>query len=307
MNNTNPPQTKSRVRLRKRLKQLLRPVVQSFLSPKSVQSLRFLEWYLADYLVRRVTSNFSRRAPHVRRFGKTLSPSIGERLEKVNVLAPTEMCKVMTKLGSDKGSNKYTTLYSALFNDRRGESLRILELGMGTNNLNVLSNMGVFGAPGASHRGWRKLFPHSRIYGADIDKGILFEEDRIKTFYCDQLDRKSIDNLWSHPELRDGADIIIEDGLHTYDANVSFLEGSLQRLRPGGIYIIEDIGWDTFDRWYERLQNTYAKQFPDHEFAFAVLSERGHNNILAVRRPNSATPPGASNSRPANVAVPVAG
>jgi len=214
----------------------------------------------------------------------------------------------MTKLGSDKGSNKYTTLYSALFNDRRREPLRILELGLGSNNLNVLSNMGVFGAPGASHRGWRQLFPHALIYGADIDRGILFEEERIKTFYCDQLDRNSIDKLWSHPELRDGADIIIEDGLHTFDANISFLEGSLQHLRPGGIYVIEDIGWDTFEKWYDRLQNTYAKQFSDYEFAFAVLSERGHNNILAIRRPeNSAVAPSSPNPQVSEVAGSVAG
>lgn len=37
----------------------------------------------------------------------------------------------------------------------------------------------------------RELFPHALVYGADIDRDILFEEDRIKTFYCNQLDSVS--------------------------------------------------------------------------------------------------------------------
>jgi hypothetical protein len=122
------------------------------------------------------------------------------------------------------------------------------------------------------------------VYGADIDRGILFEEDRIKTFHCDQLDAASIRELWSRPELRDGADIIIEDGLHTLEANISFLEGSLGHLRPGGIYVTEDIGADCFDEWFDRLEKTYSKQYPKYEFAFVTLSERGYNNMLVVRR-----------------------
>ena len=34
------------------------------------------------------------------------------------------------------------------------------------------------------------------IYGADIDKDILFTEDRIKTFYVDQLSADSIKKMW---------------------------------------------------------------------------------------------------------------
>jgi len=285
MNTADTIQLQPPMKFKKRVKRLLRPLVYRTLSPRMVQSLRFLSWYLSYYIPRLLSSGFSRRAPQVRHFGATLAPSIAERLKNVNVLAPTEMCRVMTKFGSDKGSNKYTTLYSALFNDRRDQALRILELGLGSNNEEVLSNMGVFGAPGASHRGWRQLFPRSLVYGADIDRRILFEEDRIKTFYCDQLDKSVIRELWSRPELRDGVDIMIEDGLHTFEANVSFLEASLEHLRPGGIYVAEDVGWDTFDKWYDRLEKVYAKQYPTYEFAFVVLAERGHNNMLVIRKP----------------------
>src|SRR5438552_10511189 len=268
------------------IKHLVRPLVYRTLSPRMVQSLRFLWWSLSSYFPRLVTSRFARRTPQVRGFGAAHVPSdLAKQLQSVNLLAPTEMCRVMTKYGSDKGRpNNYTPLYSALFKERCDQPLRVFELGLGTNNPDAPSNMGVFGAPGASLRGWRQLFPHALVYGADIDRGILFQEDRIKTFYCDQLDRSSIRELWSHPDLRGGVDIIIEDGLHTFEANVSFLEGSLDQLRPGGIYVTEDIGWDRFDEWYDRLETIYSKQYPRYEFAFVILANRGYNNLLVVRR-----------------------
>jgi SAM-dependent methyltransferase len=251
-----------------------------------VQSLRFWWWSLSSYFPRRATSLFARRTPQVRGFGPAHAASnLEKQLQNVNVLAPTDMCRVMAKYGSDKGRlNNYTPVYSALFKERREQSLRVFELGLGTNNPDAPSNMGVFGAPGASLRGWRQLFPHALVYGADIDREILFQEDRIKTFYCDQLDRSSIRELWSHPDLRGGVDIIIEDGLHTFGANVSFLEGSLDYLRPGGIYVTEDIGWDRFDEWYDRLETIYSKQYPRYEFAFVILANPGYNNLLVVRR-----------------------
>ena len=124
------------------------------------------------------------------------------------------------------------------------------------------------------------------MYGADIDREILFQEDRIKTFYCDQLDSSSIRELWSQPDLKASLDIIIEDGLHTFEANVSFLEESLDHLRPGGIYVCEDIFEDQIDRWCDRLENVYSKQYPTYEFAFVVLPNGRDqaNNLLVVYR-----------------------
>jgi hypothetical protein len=48
--------------------------------------------------------------------------------------------------------------------------------------------------------------------------------------------------------------------------------------------VTEDIGWDSFDEWFNRLENNYSKQYPTYEFAFVTLSERGHNNMLVIRR-----------------------
>lgn len=155
----------------------------------------------------------------------------------------TNLCSIMTSHGSDKGNyHNYTTLYSQLFNEFRNDTLNIFELGLGTNNIDVPSNMGIFGIPGASLRGWADYFPNSQIYGADIDDRILFQEGSISTFYCDQRDKKSIEDMFSNDLLKDVPfDIIIEDGLHEFEANLTFLMNSIKHLKQGGIYIIEDL------------------------------------------------------------------
>ena len=37
---------------------------------------------------------------------------------------------------------------------------------------------------------WKEYFSNAEIYGADIDKNVLFFENRIKTYHVDQLDEK---------------------------------------------------------------------------------------------------------------------
>ena len=55
---------------------------------------------------------------------------------------------------------------------------------------------GVDGKPLASLRAWRDYFKNAKIFGADVDKDCLFNEDRIKTFYVDQSDKDSVINMW---------------------------------------------------------------------------------------------------------------
>lgn len=147
--------------------------------------------------------------------------------------------------------------------------------------------MGIEGRPGASLRGWRELFPNAHIYGADIDRDILFEENRIKTFYCDQLNSVAIRDLWSRPVFQRGCDIIIDDGLHTFEGNTSFLDGSLEYLRPDGVYVIEDIENETLGKWHNQLETICVNRFPNHVFALVKLPNSLNecdNNMLIIRR-----------------------
>lgn len=71
----------------------------------------------------------------------------------------------------------------------------ILEIGLGTNDPTLVSSMGSGGRPGPSLYAFKQYLPNANIYGADIDKDILFNEERINTCYVDQLDIKTFDNI----------------------------------------------------------------------------------------------------------------
>jgi SAM-dependent methyltransferase len=178
----------------------------------------------------------------------------------------TSLCEIMGKYGSDKGCinitqswHNYTTAYYSLFNKLRDKPLRIFELGLGTNNLNIPSNMGVNGKPGASLYGWRDFFLNSNIFGADIDMNILFKADRIETFYCDQTNPYIINQMWNNSHLQEDFDIIIDDGLHKFAANVCFFENSIHKLKPDGYYIIEDIRQDEEQLFEDKIKEWEIK------------------------------------------------
>ena len=115
------------------------------------------------------------------------------------------------KYGSDKGyldfekptpfgwkSHSYSEIYFDLFNLKKDEIKLVFECGIGSNNPNMSNNMTVSGKPGASLRVWNDYFKNALIFGADIDKSILFSEGRIKTFHVDQLKKESIKSLWDN-------------------------------------------------------------------------------------------------------------
>lgn len=205
---------------------------------------------------------------------------------------PTPLCKIMGDFGSDKGHSdinsswhNYTLKYYELFKDIREKKIRIFELGLGTNNTSLPSNMGPNGKPGASLYGWEAFFPNASIYGADIDKNILFNKDRIKTFYCDQTNKLEIEKMWQHKELIENFDIIIEDGLHEFHANVIFFENSIHKIKSGGIYIIEDILNNTLEIWNDKI-NEWRQKYTSCEFEIVQLSSQRNpfdNTLLIVR------------------------
>jgi SAM-dependent methyltransferase len=203
----------------------------------------------------------------------------------------TPLCEIMGRNGSDKGSidittswHNYTTFYYSIFKDIRQKKLRIFELGLGTNNVNIPSNMGPNGRPGASLYGWAEFFPNSDIFGADIDTQILFKKDRIKTFYCDQTNPYLIQYMWNQPELKENFDIIIEDGLHVFEASVCFFENSIRKLNPGGYFIIEDILVKTETQFMNKIKE-WENIYKDCTFKLLnIPSTRNSNcdNMLLV-------------------------
>lgn len=203
----------------------------------------------------------------------------------------TPLCQIMAKHGSDKGGfhgigrHNYTQFYHTLFSDIREAVDSVFEFGIGSTRPDIAHNMGSGGKPGASLRGWREYFPNANIYAADIDKDILEPEYRIIKFHCDQTDPASIDALWRRPELRNKTfDIILEDGLHVFDAQLLFMKKSLHKLREGGYYICEDIPDRDFGEWRTALREL-AEEHPGRSFELVKIDnpKTDWNSVVLVK------------------------
>jgi SAM-dependent methyltransferase len=195
------------------------------------------------------------------------------------------LCEIMRRNGSDKSTyHNYTLFYDSIFSHMVGKGIDIFEMGLGTNNTSMLSNMGADGRPGASLRGWNEYFINANVYGADIDRDILFDEGRIKTFFCDQTSPRIISDMWNGHFIDKKFDIIIDDGLHEFHANFTFLECSIHKLRPGGIFVIEDLLPHTANMFREcqrELESRYGCTIDIFEIEHAQNSV---DNCLFVAR-----------------------
>jgi hypothetical protein len=205
---------------------------------------------------------------------------------KKNILS--ELCE---KYGSDKGylditkkpwgwpAHSYANFYYNLFNDCKNEIKLVFECGIGTNNKKIISNMSTCYKPGASLRVWRDYFKNSLVYGADIDKEILFEEDRIFTFYINQLESRSIKEMCLNIN-KNNFDIIIDDGLHSYEAAITLFLNSFYKLKKRGIYIIEDVHFN----YINKLSKELIKYNPEVILLNDKNAERLDNNLILIRK-----------------------
>jgi len=198
--------------------------------------------------------------------------NIEQAVERYTTTDSKDLDFLMDMKGSDKGPiwHFYSRFYQTLFEPIRNKPLSIFELGIGTNNVDISSNMGAHGKPGASLYAWSEFFHDADIYAADIDKDCLIEhaKRRIKSYYCDQTDKKVIQELWANEDLSGiQFDILIEDGLHEPFANKIFFEESYQKVKVGGVYIIEDIYYK-HEQYFRDLLEKWKTTYPQFVFCF---------------------------------------
>jgi hypothetical protein len=184
-----------------------------------------------------------------------------------------ELAVMLCERGSDKSTNHdYERLYAHILGPRRSEHLSVFEVGLGSPNQDVTGNMGLGAKPGASLRAFRDYLPNAQIFGADVDRRILFGEERITTFYVDQTDPRTFEHLErSLPEL----DLVIDDGLHCTHANLATVEFAIRKLRSRGWLVIEDIRESSLDLW-----KLVGMILPPDRFASVIV--RGRDGFLFV-------------------------
>jgi hypothetical protein len=131
---------------------------------------------------------------------------------------------------TDKNTvHSYLETYENLFSAKRLTSTHILEIGI---------------QDGGSVKLWYDYFINANIYGLDIRKikdvwPVLLNNERIKIGCFDAYSAEFIsENL---PSLNVKFDILIDDGPHTLESMIKFINGYLPFLKNKGILIIEDV------------------------------------------------------------------
>jgi hypothetical protein len=119
----------------------------------------------------------------------------------------------------------YFDIYQRHFSKFVGREVHVLEVGIFS---------------GGSLSMWKEYFgADCRVYGVDIEPVCMaYQDDKTKVFIGDQADR----SFWAGvrkavPKL----DILIDDGGHQPEQQRITLEEMLPHLRPGGVYLCEDI------------------------------------------------------------------
>lgn len=131
--------------------------------------------------------------------------------------------------GNDKGGqiHSYLETYDKLFEPFR-DGCTILEIGLAT---------------GDSIKLWDRYFENSKIIGVDISVVFSFEEmplaakNNVHIIECDATKLE----LLEHIKEYDGLDLVIEDGSHVTQDQISTFNLLKSKMKPGGIYIMEDI------------------------------------------------------------------
>lgn len=157
----------------------------------------------------------------------------------------TPLCQLAYQYGTDKCpqiKHTYTPFYFELLKDQRESIKKVLEIGVGDNKSmkHVVKLKGSY-LPGASLYMWRDFFPKAQIYGADFLPEVLFEDERIKTYLCDET--KLADLLHLIKSTGADIDLFIDDGSHRFEDQIFTAQTLMPLLKKDVTYIIEDVLW----------------------------------------------------------------
>ena len=165
----------------------------------------------------------------------TLDTEIPVRPTPSFVSAPPSLNDLAIRYGTDKriGIHSYVKWYEALCAPRRWQQLTMLEIGVQT---------------GASIKMWADYFPNAQLVGIDIDpRCAQFATNRIQIITGGQENPEIA--KWLAGAYPDGLDIVIDDGSHlSADVILSF-RTLFPLLRPGGLYVIEDLQTSYWPGW----------------------------------------------------------
>lgn len=156
----------------------------------------------------------------------------------------------------DKHKKRYLEFYEQTFSPIRSDAIKLFEIGI---------------FKGASMKMWVDYFPNAIIVGMDIEETDIPRYRRVTVLQGDQADKA---RLMEVGEAWGPFDIVIDDGGHTMHQQQTSLGVLFKFVKPGGIYIIEDLHIRGYwgDHYNETKQITTWQMAADYEKAGVILS-----------------------------------
>ena len=161
--------------------------------------------------------------------------------------------ELFNKYDCDKSKkHHYDTVYQPEFEPLQNESINILEIG-------------VF--KGESASAWIDFFPNATVYGLDIFVRVsaedipILQHPRVKWLKGDSTHPSvsgAIQKAWPDVQF----DIIIDDGLHTPEANAQTFKNLFPFVKSTGSYYVEDV-WPLDIASQKDLQHYWLQKSPD--------------------------------------------
>jgi hypothetical protein len=179
--------------------------------------------------------------------------------------------KLFDKYHPTKFRVNYEVPYWQHFKDRRYTTKSILEIGVQT---------------GASLLAWHDFFPNARIFGIDCDQQcekLNKNDNRIVVKIGEQQD---VEFLKKINKQAGGFDIVIDDGSHVPQHQITSFETLFPLMRDNGIYVVEDMtpGFDAVDYFAKltRNLNYYEPTARWHDLSYFKGGNYYDNNIIAI-------------------------
>jgi len=157
-----------------------------------------------------------------------------------------KLTQLAIQFGTDKwGKHNYTPIYYDLFKDRQASVLKVLEIGP---------------AEGAGMFMFRDFFYNATIYGAEIDQNrvkLLQNRPHLRVFKCDQSSELDLISLLN--TIGYDLDLVIDDGSHKPEDQISTFNLIFPKLVKGSTYIIEDVADENIIKELKVLENSQIK------------------------------------------------
>lgn len=143
----------------------------------------------------------------------------------------TDLDKIAEQWTTDKGviGHHYLRYYQRYVERMKMTATKVLEIGVDL---------------GKSHRMWRDYFPNAQVWGLDSDRQYVDGVDlggRIALALGNQNDPEIMERM----AINGPYDLIVDDGSHIPQHQIYSFQQLFSAVKPGGVYIIEDIGKDT--------------------------------------------------------------